>query len=114
MRDVFVFATARDSGAGLSGCDQIFQFDRSLGSGDASSDRIDLRLLDADPAAGDQAFRFVQKFATALPSQADGQVRVVDTGANMEVRIDVNGDNTTDMLIQVMAVDTLTIRDFLL
>jgi hypothetical protein len=38
----------------------------------------------------------------------------VDTGSDVNVEIDLNGDNTVDSIIQVMNVDTLTINDFLL
>ena len=39
---------------------------------------------------------------------------VRDTGSDVNVEIDLNGDNTVDSIIQVMNVDTLTINDFLL
>ena len=39
---------------------------------------------------------------------------MVDTGSDVNVEIDINGDNTADAIIQVMNVDTLTKDDFLL
>jgi hypothetical protein len=114
VRDTFVYASIGDSGATADTWDQIFQFDRAQSKTDTTSDKIDLRLLDADPDSGDQAFRFVTEFTSPKGKQADGQVRVVDTGSDVNVEIDLNGDNTVDSIIQVMNVDTLTINDFLL
>jgi serralysin len=114
VRDTFVYDAKADSGRTATTWDQLFQFDRSLSSTDKTSDQIDLRQLDADPAAGDQAFRFVKNFTTPTATQSDGQARVVDAGRHVNVEIDSNGDNTSDMILQVMNIDTLTGRDFLL
>jgi Ca2+-binding RTX toxin-like protein len=112
VRDTFVYASIGDSGTTATTWDQIFQFDRAQSATDTTSDKIDLRLLDADPDSGDQAFRFVTEFTSPKGKQADGQVRIVDTGSDVNVEIDLNGDNTADSIIQVMNVDTLTINDF--
>src|SRR5215207_1470220 len=114
VRDTFVYTSIADSGTTATTWDQLFQFDRAQSSTDTTSDKIDLRLLDADPDSGDQAFRFVTEFTSPKGKQADGQVRVVDTGSDVNVEIDLNGDNAVDAIIQVMNVDTLTINDFLL
>jgi Ca2+-binding RTX toxin-like protein len=114
VRDHFLFSAASDSGTTAATWDQLFQFDRSLSTSDMTSDRIDLRSLDADPATGDQAFRFVTEFATAKSTQVDGQVRVVDVGSHVNVEIDMNGDISADIVVQVMNVAALTGRDFLL
>jgi hypothetical protein len=114
VQDTFLYDAKADSGRTATTWDQLFQFDRSLSRTDKTSDKIDLRLLDADPAAGDQAFRFVTSFTTPTATQSDGQARVVDAGRHVNVEIDSNGDNAADMILQVMNIDTLTGRDFLL
>src|SRR5215207_651077 len=114
VRDTIVYTSIGDSGTTAATWDQIFQFDRAQSKNDTTSDKIDLRLLDADSDSGDQAFRFVTEFTSPKGNQADGQIRVVDTGSDVNVEIDLNGDNTVDSVIQVMNVDTLTINDFLL
>jgi hypothetical protein len=111
-RDTFIYANMADSGTTSTTWDQIFQFDRAQSKTDTTSDKIDLRLLDADPASGDQAFRFVTNFTSPKGNQADGQVRVVDTGSDVNVEIDVNGDNVADSIIQAMNIDPLTSNDF--
>ncbi len=114
VRDLFIYAAPGDSGLSAATSDEIFQFDRSAAAGDTTNDRIDLSLLDADPDAGNQAFRFVTAFATAAPGRADGQVRVDVNGANSRVVIDINGDNSADMIIGVIGVSGLSDRDFIL
>ncbi|MDF2970371.1 MAG: hypothetical protein K0R61_821, partial [Microvirga sp.] len=114
VRDTFIYASIADSGTTAATWDQIFQFDRAQSKTDTTSDKIDLRLLDADPDSSDQAFRFVTEFTTPKGNQANGQVRVVDTGSDVNVEIDINGDNTADSVIEVMNVDTLNSWDFLL
>jgi hypothetical protein len=94
--------------------DQLFNFHRDASASDATSDRIHLALLDADPAAGDQALRFVTSFTAPTGSEADGQVRVVDAGPHVNVEIDLGGDNIADMIIQVMNIDTLSRLDLVL
>ncbi len=113
VRDFFVYSAASDSGLAAATIDEIFQFDSSAAVGNVNNDRIDLSLLDADPGAGNQAFRFVTAFATAGPNQADGQVRVDNSGANARVIVDVNGDNSGDMIIVVINAN-LTNLDFVL
>lgn len=115
--DIFVFNRG-DSGKTAATWDQVFDFRADAnpkpGVRSAGSDRIDLHLIDADPAKGDQDLRFVTKFTAAGAGQADGQVMVVDAGKHVNVHVDWNGDNTTDMIIQVMNVAKLTADDFLL
>ena len=95
--------------------DQIFEFDRSLGPTDTTSDLIDLSAIDANPGAGgDQQLRFVTSFSAPQAGENPGQVRVVDAGAHVNVEIDFNGDNVRDSVIQVTNVDLLTINDFVL
>jgi hypothetical protein len=56
----------------------------------------------------------VTNFSTPVGGESDGQVRVVDAGAHVNVHVDLQGDNVTDMIIQVTNIDTLTQRDFIL
>lgn len=116
--DTFVFAQG-DSGKTAKSWDQIFEFrpdtDNRKGHHMAGADLIDLSAIDGDTAEGDQALRFVSKFGApkngGLP---DGQVRVKDAGAHLNVEIDWTGDNRADMVIQVMNVAKLTADDFIL
>jgi Ca2+-binding RTX toxin-like protein len=113
-RDVFVFASGGVSGKTSGTWDRIFQFDRHNKS-EGVWDRVDLSRIDADnELAGDQKFRFVTDFWKVDPSRAEGQVRVQDLGADVNVHIDLNGDTVTDMIIKVVGVGTLTWADFLL
>ena len=106
---------AYGSKAELMAADRIFQFDRKSGDAEAAWDRIDLRSIDADGTlAGDQAFRFVGAFVAAGDAEPQGQVRVVDRGADVNVVFDFNGDNTADALIVVRGVGPLGEADFFL
>lgn len=58
--------------------------------------------------------RFVKQFHSARGGEADGQIMVVKKFAGAEVRIDHNGDNHSDMIIQVLNVNGLTSNDFIL
>jgi len=99
----------------LVATDWIFQFDHRSDAAEAVWDRIDLRSIDADrQVAGDQAFRFVDAFAAAGAGEPDGQLRVVDRGADVNVEIDFNGDNAVDALIIVRDVGSLSAADFFL
>jgi Ca2+-binding RTX toxin-like protein len=103
------------SKAELMAADRIFQFDRKSGAAELVWDRIDLRSIDADRAlSGDQAFRFVDRFAAAGAGEPDGQIRVVDHGADVNVVFDFNGDNAADALIVVRGVGALSEVDFFL
>jgi len=116
FRDTFVFAAASDSGVAAGTIDRIFNFDKFTGAGDTTSDKIDLHYLDADDdMAGNQAFRFVTNFTAPTGTEAEGQVRLVQGSGYVSVEIDLNGDNTADMMIQVMSVTGgLSQTDFLL
>jgi len=78
-------------------------------SGDLG-DMIDLFDIDARPAAGDQAFRYIgdARFERA------GQLRVVDKGAFFLVAGDINGDGRADFQIQVHSAAALLADDFVL
>lgn len=76
-----------------------------------AGDRIDLRAIDAVPGGTNTAFRFIGDDAF---SGVDGELRVVDTGTNIVVQGDVNGDRVTDLAILVQNVESLLRGDFLL
>lgn len=105
--DQFRYLFASDSGLGASG-DVITDF--TLGG-----DKLDFRLFDADTvAAGRQAVAFVGTAAFVVNGTA--QARYGDSGPNLLVEIDVNGDGIADMHIFLTGLvgQTLTGGDFLL
>jgi Ca2+-binding RTX toxin-like protein len=89
--DTFVFGSA----AAADG-DVIVDFVASQG------DRLDLRLIDADAAAGDQAFSFIggAAFAPGVP----GQLRF----AAGLLQGDVNGDGVAEFQVQMTGVTSLS------
>lgn len=100
VRDVFVFRSIAEAGRGAAR-DQIFNFRHGI-------DDIDLRAIDANAAAGgNQAFRLAGK-------AAPNAVWTVDTGRDIVVRGDVNGDRGHDFEIRVISVGNLGAVDFLL
>ena len=100
-RDVFIFRDTDESVKG-SQRDRIYQFD-------SGEDDIHLRLIDAnEDVAGDQNFIFSSEGAAA------NSVWVKDSGSNVLVRGDVNGDLIHDFEIFVASVDDLYIDDFIL
>ena len=102
-RDVFVFQTIADSGKTSSTWDRIYDFDRNI-------DEIDLSDIDAGSAVGDQAFRFVSNFSAG----SIGQVRAVNSGSDVRVEIDLQGDNVVDMVLQIVGTSNLRSGDFIL
>lgn len=105
-KDIFVFLKG-DTGSTSASADQIFDFRSGI-------DKIDLSGIDADPAKGVQDLRFVTDFALPTKTQADGQFRIVDEGANVSIYIDYDGNNTTDAMIKVVNVGSLVFSDFIL
>lgn len=103
--DTFKFLKG-ESGTTASTWDQLYDFVSGI-------DKIDLSGIDGDPKTGRQPVRLVTKFE-APGSKTDGQFRIVDTGANVNVEIDLNGDKKADMIIQVMNVASLAAGDFVL
>jgi Ca2+-binding RTX toxin-like protein len=105
--DVFKYANASDSGLGAAG-DRITDF--TIGQ-----DRLNFSLLDADAGtAGDQAFSLVG--TAAFSNTGIGQIRYQDSGADLLVQLDVDGNGTADMevLLQGLAGQTLTGANFVL
>jgi Ca2+-binding RTX toxin-like protein len=102
--DTFVFTSLTDSRPG-SDCDVICDW----GFG---TDRIDLRLIDANTAAsGDQAFKWIG--ASAFSGQA-GELRAYSTGSSTIVEANVDGDKGADLQIQINGKIALAAIDFLL
>ncbi|MFM2355574.1 MAG: hypothetical protein RLZZ528_1310 [Pseudomonadota bacterium] len=99
-RDTFIYLDLADSTA--SERDLINDFV-------SGTDLISLSALDAnDTASGNQVFGWGGKTATA------NAVWYADTGANLVVFADTNGDAVADFEIEVAGIDKLTRADFLL
>lgn len=107
--DTYRYFATSESTAGINR-DVILDFSRGF-------DKIDLSAIDANiTLAGNQAFNFI---GTAAFSGLAGEVRYVDTGNDLVVQVDVQGDgNTTaEMEIQLNglgAAGVLAATDFIL
>ena len=100
--DTFVFQKTADSSTVASARDIIFDFSRSAG------DRIDLSGIDADTTLrGNQAFEFIG--AAAFTGEA-GEARF----SNGVLSVDVNGNGTADMTVDVRGLTTMLAADFIL
>ncbi|HEY0085813.1 MAG TPA: M10 family metallopeptidase C-terminal domain-containing protein, partial [Allosphingosinicella sp.] len=101
--DLFVYAATSHSTAATR--DTIMNF--------ATGDRIDLSLIDANAnTAGNDAFAFIGSGAF---TNAAGQVRAYQSGAEWIVEADVNGDGTADLVIGLTTANaTILAGDFLL
>lgn len=105
--DVFKYAAISDSTAG-AGADKVTDYEVGI-------DRINFVDIDTDAVlAGDQAFNFIGNAAFSASGAA--QVRYGNSGANLLVQADVNGDGIADMeiILQGRAGQTLTAADFVL
>ena len=103
-RDGFSFVSANDSAVGANR-DQINDFDGRY-------DVINLRTIDADTGVGgNQAFDFI---GTSGFSGNAGEVRVIDSGANMIVAGDNDGDGQADFEILLIGVQSMATDDFIL
>ncbi len=90
-RDVFVFNSVRDSTATAAGRDSILDL--------SASDRIDLRLIDANSkVAGNQSFTFVGENGF---SGVAGELRIERKSSDTFVYGDVNGDRKTDFALHI-------------
>lgn len=105
--DQFRYLFTTDSGLGAN-ADQILDFV-------TGSDKLDFRLLDADPfTAGRQALTFV---GTAnFVANGIAQVRYSDLGADLRVDVDLDGNGAADMQILLVGagLQVLGASDFLL
>lgn len=89
--DVFAFGSYRDSPQSGGAWDRIFEFDRKDWAGENVWDKIDLTA-----------------FAIGF-----SDLDLVNDGEGLNVGVDTNGNDRTDLVIQVMNVSTLTADDFL-
>jgi Ca2+-binding RTX toxin-like protein len=104
--DVFKYRAVIDSGIGAT-ADRITDF--VIGS-----DRLNFSRMDANAGlAGDQAFNFV---GTGNFGGGAGSIRYENSGANLLVKVDINGDGSTDMEIILVgrAGGILSATDFVL
>lgn len=106
--DQFRYLFASDSGIGAA-ADRITDF--TIGT-----DVIDFRLLDSDVVTADiqmYAFSFIGTAAFAVGGGA--QVRHTDSGADLLVQMDLDGNGAADMeiVLQGLAGQTMTAGDFL-
>lgn len=105
--DTFIYRAIADSAAIPGERDTINDFSRAQG------DRIDLSMIDADPAhAGDQAFRFMNDMVF---DGVAGAVVVASINAQMSLlRLDIDGDRIADMEIMVRGIGAGAAADFVL
>lgn len=98
--DTFVINGKAESGVGSTLRDKIYEFV-------SGTDKVDLHALDADTLTdGDQAFAFSNS------GPAANSIWVVDTGTDLIVRGDLNGNTTADFEIQLMGINSVTASDF--
>lgn len=107
--DVFKFRNASDSGLGAN-ADIITDFV-------SGTDKLNFLRIDADAnTAGDQAFNFVG--TGAFTGGGLGSIRYVDTGSDIRVEVDVDGNGVADMHVMLqgagLGAGTLTAADFVL
>jgi serralysin len=105
--DVFKYANVSDSGIGAAS-DRITDF--AIGGDKLNFGKIDTNLA----LAGDQGFAFVGNATFATNGTA--QIRYTNSGADLLVQADVNGDGVADMeiILQGLAGQTMTAGDFVL
>jgi Ca2+-binding RTX toxin-like protein len=105
--DTFDFNRASDSRVGVALRDHIIRFSH------ADGDKIDLRSIDALAGGTDNAFVFIgSKSFAAYDAEHAGVVGMVRAFGGV-VQIDIGGDRTVDMEIQVSGL-TRTTSDFIL
>ena len=91
VRDTVRYTSLLDGGTTSATRDQVRGFVRG-------QDKIDLSLIDANPAAGgNQPFDVVNAFTSA-----QGEVRLVYSGASTLIQIDGDRDTAVDMIIAVI------------
>ena len=105
--DQFRYLFAGDSGLGAN-ADRITDY--AIGG-----DRLNLALLDTNPGlAGVQGFAFVGN--AAFSGGGAASIRYTNSGADLLVQADINGDGIADMeiILQGIGGGTLTAGDFIL
>ena len=103
--DSFIFTSIADSGITALTRDRIYDFEVGI-------DHIDLSLIDASSAAGNGVFSFIGSSAFS----AEGEVRIVASGANTLVQINSSGTSGVDSAFMLMGVTpaSLLAGDFIL
>ena len=82
---------------------------------DQHLDHLGFTLIDADAVTpGDQAFSFIG--TAAFTNTGVGQIHYLNSGADLLVQVDVDGNGTADMdiVLNGLVGQTLTANDFLL
>ncbi|MBO3758440.1 calcium-binding protein [Ciceribacter sp. L1K22] len=103
-KDVFIYNSISDSRNTSSARDTIFDF--------TSSDRIDLRAIDASTkSSGNQAFQFI---GTKSFSGKAGELRYFKQSSDTYIQADVNGDRVADFAIHLDDAVTMQKGYFLL
>jgi Ca2+-binding RTX toxin-like protein len=105
--DTFRFGAATDSGIGVA-ADRITDFV-------SGTDKLGFTLIDTDPiAVGDQGFTFIG--SAAFSATDVSEMRYMNSGADLLVQADIDGDGIADMEVVLagLAGQTLTGGDFLL
>ena len=103
--DDFNYRSTRETGNTASSRDSVLGFQRRI-------DDIDLHLIDAKTGvAGNNAFKFIG--AQAFHG-VKGELHYRDSGRNVIVEGDVNGDARADFSILVKNVAALSAADFIL
>lgn len=105
--DQFRILFATDSGTGAGNRDILLDFR-------GGEDKLDFRLLDADPlVAGRQKLDFVG--TAGFSADGGAELRYEKSGADLLVQIDLDGNGTTDMelLLQGAGSQTLAGTDFM-
>ena len=104
--DSFVFDDLDFGGRTTTSADRIVDFSRTEG------DRIDLKLVDANPASvTDNAFTFI---GTKAFSKVAGELRYVQSSGNTFVSGDTDGNGIADFMIRLDGLHTLVSTDFVL
>ena len=108
--DTFAFISTTESGVGAGNRDIISDFV-------TGADKIDFSAIDAKTQAGfagDQAFTFIANPSPgADPGVQANSITWFQNGADTIVQLDVNGDTTADMQIQLAGLHNMTASDFI-
>jgi Ca2+-binding RTX toxin-like protein len=105
--DVFRYQSASASGLGVN-ADHVTDF--AIGT-----DHLGFTLIDADAVApGDQPFSFIG--TAAFANTGVGQIHYLNSGADLLVQVDADGNGVADMdiVLNGLVGQTLTANDFLL
>jgi Ca2+-binding RTX toxin-like protein len=113
-KDTFDYNLASETFAGGGNRDQILDFTVDPAAGAAFVDRIDVSTIDAQAGVGDD-----QAFTTFLGTgafTAEGQIRIVQLGADTVVQFNTTGTSGADFEVQLNGFtgSTLSLADFVL